>query len=312
MAEAKPVPVVSTWPPLHAGLPSSVQRRPDGTIASVGARLNFMQPSVPRSLVRNGKVWTSRDAGGSDAKLHGVAWDARETTIGNGRGRGLNLAVNGFELLADPIDEHVDYLAEEQVTSRYYAHCEELVKRHTGAKIVKAFDHNVRSAAGKTEGRRLTGGNLVQGPASLVHGDYTVTSAPARVADLARPPKLNDPLRAQLGETPLLPAAEVERATSGGGRFALINVWRPITAAPVASKPLACCDAASARADELVVFEIHCAPRDSKPAPLPPAAPFTALAAPQTPTGSARTTSRRAATSTAGCTSQAWCAMRRC
>ena len=92
------------------------------------------------------------------------------------------------------------------MTTRYYAQCEELVKRQTGAKLVRAFDHNVRSAAGKAEGRTLEGGNSVQGPASLVHGDYTVTSAPTRLKDLAGPPKINDPLRARLGETPVLPA----------------------------------------------------------------------------------------------------------
>ena len=54
---------------------------------------------------------------------------------------------------------------------------------------------------------------------------------------------------------------QVERALGGERRFALINVWRPITAAPVQSNPLACCDATSARKEELVVFEIHYADR---------------------------------------------------
>ena len=34
----------------------------------------------------------------------------------------------------------------------------------------------------------------IQAPATLVHGDYTLTSAPRRVAILGEPPKTNDVL----------------------------------------------------------------------------------------------------------------------
>ena len=43
----------------------------------------------------------------------------------------------------------------------------------------------------------------------------------------------------------------------GEGRFAIVNVWRNIAREPVATRPLALCDAASVRPEELVVFEIH-------------------------------------------------------
>ena len=126
----------------------------------------------------------------------------------------------------------------------------------TGATKVVAFDHNVRSDAGRTSGRRLRGGNQVQGPAPLVHGDYTAASAPRRLAQLAQAPKVNDVLKTAL---PLLNQDLVQEALDGERRFAFINVWRPIST--VECKPLACCDAISVNADELITFSIHYADR---------------------------------------------------
>jgi hypothetical protein len=54
----------------------------------------------------------------------------------------------------------------------------------------------------------------------------------------------------------LLDAAAVERVLAGG-RFAIINLWRNIAPEPVATHPLALCDAASVQPEELVVFEIR-------------------------------------------------------
>ena len=54
----------------------------------------------------------------------------------------------------------------------------------------------------------------------------------------------------------LLDAEAVEQAT-GDGRFAIVNVWRNTARELVATRPLALCDAASVRPEELVVFEIH-------------------------------------------------------
>lgn len=42
-----------------------------------------------------------------------------------------------------------------------------------------------------------------------------------------------------------------------GGRFAIMNVWRNIMPEPVATHPLALCDAQSIGIQDLVVFEIH-------------------------------------------------------
>ena len=226
----------------------------------------YLRSSVESSLYRNGKVLTRRDRDGSDSGRVGVDLEEREMAILDARGLGASdrptLDANGFELLERPMaDPAPDFLDHEAVVRAYYPDCARIVRAATGAAAVAAFDHNVRSATGKSGKLRIAGGQEVQGPAHLVHGDYTLTSAPQRLRDLARLPTLNDTYRTALaeGET-LLDAEAVERAI-GGGRFAIVNVWRNIAPEPVATRPLALCDAASVRPEELVVFEIHYADR---------------------------------------------------
>lgn len=63
------------------------------------------------------------------------------------------------------------------------------------ADYVYAFDHNVRSRQRKKDNEVISGGNAVQGPATVVHNDYTVVSAPTRFAQLTQPPKVNDTIQ---------------------------------------------------------------------------------------------------------------------
>ena len=226
----------------------------------------YLQTSVASSLYRNGKVLTRRDRDGSDSGRVGVDLEDREMAIVDARtlapSERPTLAANGFELVERPTaDPDLDFLDHDAVVRAYYPECAGIVREATGAATVAAFDHNVRSATGKSGNVRIDGGQQVQGPAHLVHGDYTLTSAPQRLRDLARPPTVNDTYRTALaaGET-LLDAGAVEAAI-GGGRFAIVNVWRNIAREPVATRPLALCDAASVRPTELVVFEIHYADR---------------------------------------------------
>ena len=124
--------------------------------------------------------------------------------------------------------------------------------------MVFAFDHNIRSATGKKNRKRITGGQQVQGPARTVHGDYTLTSGPQRLRDLAKPPSTNDTLRATLGESAsLLKHDTVDHTLVDNRRFAIINVWRNIAYEPVANHPLALCDGQTVNPEDLVVFEIH-------------------------------------------------------
>ena len=75
------------------------------------------------------------------------------------------LEVNGFELLERPLAApDLDFLDHEQVVRRYYPHCADIVREHAGARIVKAFDHNVRSATGKQGKRRIAAGSRCNVP----------------------------------------------------------------------------------------------------------------------------------------------------
>ena len=226
-------------------------------------RFNYLDASIEHSLYRNGKVLTRRDADGNDAGTEGVVIDKRMMTVHNARvldgAERRTLDRNGFELLARPlVRPDLDFFEHLDVVQDYYRECEGIVREATSARHVFAFDHNVRSAAGKKSQRRISRGQQVQGPGHIVHGDYTLGSAPERLRDLAKPPSQNDTLRSVIAEgESLLEAEMVERALGDGGRFALINVWRNIAEEPVASHPLALCDAQSVAPEDLVVFEIH-------------------------------------------------------
>jgi hypothetical protein len=230
------------------------------------ASFNYLAKSVEHSLYRNGQVFTRRDRDGSDGETEGVfiekcglsVHDARQMS---GEAR-RTIASNGFELATRPLaSPGIDFLQHEPVVVEYYPDCEEAVRKATGAARVSAFDHNVRSAGGKKSQKKIEGGQHVQPPAHVVHGDYTLTSAPQRLRDLARPPSGNDTLRPFLAEgESLLQEETVERAIEDG-RFAIINVWRNIANEPVANRPIAFCDAQSVHPEDLVVFEIHYADR---------------------------------------------------
>ncbi len=168
----------------------------------------------------------------------------------------MTLERNGFELRAAPVADY-DFLDHQEVIAGYYRDCEQLVADATGARVW-AFDHNIRSAGGQAEKRQVKGGQDVQGPAHIVHGDYTLRSAPERLMQLTRPASINDTLRDVIpAGQGLIPEDVAEDAVADGGRFAIINVWRNIDTVPVATHPLALCDGQSVEPEDLVVFEIH-------------------------------------------------------
>ena len=222
----------------------------------------YMAPASESSLYRNGKVLTRRDRDGSDSGFEGIDLESREMTIIDARTLAADeqptLAANGFELLDRPTAHpDLDFLDHEAVVRTYYPECAQIMKTATGAAVVAAFDHNIRSASGKSDKKRIAGGQQVQGPAHVVHGDYTLTSAPQRMRDLARAPTVNDTYRTALAESETLLDPEAVEQAIADGRFALINLWRNIAQEPVATRPLALCDAATVQPEELVVFEIH-------------------------------------------------------
>lgn len=224
--------------------------------------LTYLAPSVASSLYRDGKVFTRRDGSGNDGVWVGAPMEKRQVPVHDARGlpdaHRPTLDANGFEMLDRPLaNPDLDFLDHDQVVRDYYRDCADVIREAGGATFVAAFDHNIRSVSGNLGQRRSEGGQQVQPPLHMVHGDYTLTSAVQRVRDLTKPPSSNDTYRTLLADgASLLDQADVDRALSSG-RFQIVNLWRNIAHEPVATHPLALCDAATVQPDDLVVFEIH-------------------------------------------------------
>ena len=137
------------------------------------------------------------------------------------------LDVCGFELVQHA-SQLADFASESAIRSVYYPEVDALLRRLTGAVKVVIFDHTLRyGLQGHTE-------EGVREPARRVHNDQTFVSGPRRVRDHLPPEEAQVRLR---------------------GRFAIINVWRPI-GHPVESSPLAMCDARSIDVQDLVPSDL--------------------------------------------------------
>ena len=222
--------------------------------------LQFLTPQTESSLYRNDKVLMVRNDQGSFVRGEGIETEKQLVPIYDARQLSsvdsMRLDANGFELVHAPVPAY-DFMDHREVITDYYRDCERMVAKITGANAW-AFDHNIRSVEGQSAGLKVKGGQDVQGPALIVHGDYTLRSAPERLQQLAKAPSVNDTLRAVIPQgSALLTQEAVDRALAEDGRFAIINVWRNIAAEPVATHPLALCDGQVVEPQDLVVFEIH-------------------------------------------------------
>jgi len=223
---------------------------------------NFLSASTESSLWRNGRVLMNRDSDGNTAGSSGVDLESQTLPVRNARllsaGESLTCEKNGFELLDRPLeDATLNFRDHAQVVDVYYQQCAGIVEQATGARAY-AFDHNVRSASDKGSKQQIAGGQHVQAPAHIVHGDYTLRSAPDRLHQLAEPPSGNDTGLGTLAPgKSLISLSEVNRALAEGGRFAIVNVWRSFSSEPVVTHPIALCDSQTALPEDLVVFEIH-------------------------------------------------------
>jgi hypothetical protein len=157
------------------------------------------------------------------------ALDPRRVTIRNGRRLAGQLALerNGF-VLVDHATRVTSLFDRPRIVAEYYPEVEALVAQVSGARRVIAFDHTVRSGAepAEREARQL------QEPVLIVHNDYTEWSGPQRVRDVLR-----DEADAVLA-----------------GRFAIIQVWRPIER-PAERDPLAIADARTLSPGDLIASE---------------------------------------------------------
>eukprot|EP00804_Cyclotella_cryptica_P003281 CCRYP_010523-RA/>CCRYP_010523-RA protein AED:0.06 eAED:0.09 QI:0/0/0/1/1/1/2/0/392 len=249
-------------------------------IRSVPAVMNYVSSETTEISAR-------RDVGGSDSTLIGAIWEPTVIRVANARlgKRGdtenkLTLDRNGFELVSktdqDPavkMIKQLDFLDQDQIIKNYYPVCEQIVSDAIQSQkaadssppiaAVFAFDHNVSGSTVKSasESKGTTTAPQIQNPAGIVHADYTRTSAPKRLDDLSKPPKLNDVLRDKLlaeNRNSLLDPQMVQEALGGKRRFAFVNVWRNLDAEnPVKDCPLACVDASTSTMRDLRVFKIH-------------------------------------------------------
>src|SRR6185369_7396672 len=122
-----------------------------------------------------------------------------------------------------------NFYDEAEVRAVYYPEIEQLVKKTSGAKRVLVFDHTLRSADSE-----MREAKQISGPVRNAHNDYTEWSGPQRVRDLL-PDEADELLK---------------------HRFAVINVWRPISE-PVQESPIAVCDARTIDQNDWVTSDLR-------------------------------------------------------
>jgi hypothetical protein len=187
----------------------------------VSAPLNYLVPMAEKPVAYN---YPPPD---------GVPWRtgqyvAQTVPIVDGRQTAEPLSLDEQGFLLTPHETAVrDFYDTREVKERYYPEIEALVKRVTGATRVVVFDTTVRTGVPE----RVKG--AIKEPARRVHNDYTEKSGPQRVRDLL--PDEADGLLKR--------------------RFAVINVWRPITG-PLVDQPLALADARSIDPGDLVATDL--------------------------------------------------------
>ncbi len=165
--------------------------------------------------------------GGRDERVGGDN-ETRRVELHNGRrvADQFDFERSGFRFVPHHTEVR-DFSDDAEVRRTYYPECEALIKQVSGAKRVVVFDHTLRTAS---DAQRET--QKIRDIVSRVHNDYTEWSGPQRVRDI-------------MG---------VEAEALLAGRFAIIQVWRPINH-PVESHPLAICDAQTVKPESLVINE---------------------------------------------------------
>jgi hypothetical protein len=194
-------------------MPLGVDRSPRTVMATLHylkLRAEKLAPAIPERQPES-PVWRGID-------------DPREMIIGDARGRESEFTLdrNGFQLINAPT--HIrDFYSPEEVKSVYYPEVERLLRDSLGASRVFVFDHGVRNAGRRGEGK----------PSRRIHNDQSLKAAPQRVLY-------------HLG-------AEAPELLQH--RFGIVNVWRPIRG-PVLNSPLAVCDARSFSDDDLIASDL--------------------------------------------------------
>jgi hypothetical protein len=191
------------------------------TMPAIEATLNYVKNTGEKLFTYTG------GPGSLDVRTGGTV-EPQRVTIRNGRrdAKGFTLDRNGFHFVPHPT-QMTDFFDEDEIKRVYYPEMIDLIKAESGAKRVAVFDHTLRTADDalreKTKIREVV---------RRVHNDYTEWSGPQRVRDV-----LPDEADALLA-----------------GRFAIIQVWRPIRH-PVETDPLGICDARSVAEKDFIISE---------------------------------------------------------
>ena len=193
-----------------------------GDTAFVTAELNFISSDGASP------IYYASQAGDRDGALRVAEYARHAVDIHDARPirERFTLDTTGFELV-DHTSAVTDFFDERQRRDIWEPEVIALIERHAGAESVFVFDHTLRA-----DSPDLREAKKVREPASVVHNDYTDRSARTRLRDF-------------------LPN-EAERLMAG--RFAVIQVWRPLSQ-PVETAPLALCDAATTDDADLVPTE---------------------------------------------------------
>eukprot|EP00438_Fugacium_kawagutii_P023245 Skav204749 [mRNA] locus=scaffold1013:126023:127240:- [translate_table: standard] len=73
------------WPEMLPASSPGIKRNLNGDVMSVHGVFNYQKPTIERTLVRNGKLYTNRDLRGSDDQIHGAQWSSEEVLVRNAR-----------------------------------------------------------------------------------------------------------------------------------------------------------------------------------------------------------------------------------
>jgi hypothetical protein len=199
-------------------------------LLSAGLPLDYVEASLTYVCRGGGKPRIHIPPAGGGARREPGRYESHEVRIHDMRpiAGSLSLDRQGFALRHHDTAV-VDFYDEEEVRAVYYPEIVALLKQAVGAEEVLVFDHTIRVDDALRREEKGT-----RAPVRALHNDYTVKSGPQRVRDLVEPERVEEWL---------------------SGRFAVINVWRPITG-PVEQAPLAVADAASLAEGDLVAADL--------------------------------------------------------
>jgi len=195
------------------------------TLAAVKAPINFLKLMAKRPVTYNCEPPPGVPVRTGEYVPHLVS-------IRNARPIAAHLSLDheGFALVDAP-SNFIDFGDDDAIRRWYYPEVETILKVATGAAMVINFDHNIRNAA-----RAAAGEPGIREPVSRAHNDFTARSGHERA-------------RRELV------ARGMPADPQFFGRFAIVNLWRPI-GRPVEKWPLALCDASTLRAQDLVASDL--------------------------------------------------------